>query len=106
MCTQVDNDNKMLYKETVENQKRLMAETSKNRLKDIGEDEGRGGLSNTTATNSSNIIQSPNNETDTGFWKGFVNSLTMIFFVEFGDRVSIYVRFIDVYDHCTVYNET
>lgn len=40
-----------------------------------------------------------------GFWSAFGSSLSMIFFVEFGDKV-IYLVIIDFLDDCIVYHET
>ena len=88
MNAKARDDKAFLHKETIENQRRFLGDEL---LRSPPIDEGRGGLIEAKATNASIQNQTTNSTKpkpdNSGFWKGFVNSLSMIFFVEFGDRV-------------------
>ena len=60
----------------------------------------------TDDVNNNNSTQNETNKTEKKltFWSGFIDSLSMIFFVEFGDRV-IFLSNIDFHDNCVIYNE-
>ena len=86
MYAEAQKDNKFVHQETLENQRRLMNKVET--LDPTVEDRG------SIATSAPEIIVNETSPT-TGkaekklsFWSGFVDSLSMIFFVEFGDRVN------------------
>jgi hypothetical protein len=85
-------DSKLIHRETIENQHRIMTES----LRSL-EDNNATGRGSTNETNVIVVNNNTKNDTgdknkkDNGFWKGFINSLSMIFFVEFGDRVYLYL---------------
>ena len=87
MNAKADTESKLIHKETIENQHRLMEESLRS-LNEVDVEGGRGSI-NDTVLNSTGGVEntSSKDKKDNGFWKGFVNSLSMIFFVEFGDRV-------------------
>ena len=92
LCMQAEaqRDNEFVHKETVVNQHRLMEVT------------GTDPSSAIAAANQTNIITPASNSTKSNttkedkdramsFWGGFIDSLSMIFFVEFGDRVIVFL---------------
>ena len=110
--TKANTNNKSINEETIKNQQRLFHTNNKLDLcqtqNDTGDykslltsiDENRESNENSKETrilsDSNYLIKlEKNNETNPeketeeklGFWSGFVDSLFMIFFVEFGDRV-------------------
>lgn len=92
MCMNAQaEDSKLIHRETIENQHRLMVESSR-LLRDGDNNSGRGSLTDTNVIVNSNITGDVDkNKKDNGFMKGFINSLSMIFFVEFGDRVHLHL---------------
>jgi len=46
-----------------------------------------------------------NTEEKLMFWSGFIDSLLMIFFVEFGYRVLLLFKGLGFYDYCSLYDE-
>lgn len=116
LCTNVEayKDRKFIHQEIVENQQRLMdknnpipSESQKDmdqpltpivmnkeakddkgddNAVDVSDPEVDDDEKNDNNLNSTNVTKPA--EKKLSFWSGFVNSLSMIFFVEFGDRVS------------------
>lgn len=81
MKAQAESDNEFIHKEVQKNQERLLAT--------VGIEPPS---LNSTATKDDTQGISPSNanmnaEKELSFWSGFIDSLSMIFFVEFGDRV-------------------
>lgn len=87
MHTVAEKDTQMNHKETVENMQRIVAESSRiletNETEDVKQSQNQTYNKTIEKENSTEALKAKDN----GFWKGFVNSLSMIFFVEFGDRV-------------------
>lgn len=97
MYSEAQRDTEFVHKEIVENQRRLMGteelEFQGRALEDRGSLATSGSNATTESTNSTENDPSKgstapaNNTNKFTFWSGFVDSLSMIFFVEFGDRV-------------------
>ena len=113
MCVQAQQDTKLIHKETVENQQRVMGGANsdaqdanlkqeeiieiRNTNYDINPKKGRllrnaipVEATDANESSDSNNTAPVNNATsgpDKSFWTGCTSSLLAIFFVEFGDRV-------------------
>jgi hypothetical protein len=88
LCMQAaaSRDTEQGHQEILANQRRVLATTSAN-----GElltpTNDRGSVTEVTANATSIPTTTEGAPADLSFWTGFVDSLAMIFFVEFGDRV-------------------
>ena len=87
MRTEARKDVLLAQEETVANQLRSMQPTS-DILQKARTLEGRGSTEDVLrSSNTTNGTTTKEDAKKLTFWNGFIDSLSMIFFVEFGDRV-------------------
>ena len=88
LCMQAEasKDTEYIHQEIVANQRRAMEATSAHGELRLAATD-RGSLAEMTANLTSPPAAQTETSKDLSFWTGFADSLAMIFFVEFGDRV-------------------